>query len=592
MVCMDNTVKKNGLIYSADLKIIYGIDSDSPIFNGFVPNGAVRIESNAFSCCGLLEMSLPDSIEEVGENLFRNSKKLFHVKLPTGLKKLSPFMFAGCSFLKRVDMPFEVEEFTEGLFMDCTSLEEIPFRAGIRALPASVFAGCSALRSLVIPGTVRKIHSHSISGCKELKTIVLPEELEELASDAVENCPSLERIRISEENPVFYTSDDGYVLYKRQADGNDTVVFQIGNKIKNEIPGFNAMSDSENPSIIDYADDEEGIDEDLDLFSLGKSSVSILNGDEPAEQTVQNECEVEKVDSKDEKSMTDDVESKFAEIMSQEKHSDGEVFSIMDIPEATEEEMAASKLAPTHENEDFVPSIEIHKPVLPEVPKESSETMEDRLSEIMEQETSDFSISDIPEASEADIEADRIVAEGDFADGVENADSVLPEIHDAILKANKENYDDDEKSVMRNMILEAAKVEQIKLIPDAAEQKILFVFAENLCQGPIGKIFSKRLVKCANRLAEIHKYTSIYLFSDINLDKEKFREQFSRYIKDKSVVIACDAETLDSVSQRTLEFAKFTSVPLEKEKLAEQVELARSADSGCIKLLIQDNPED
>ncbi len=589
---MDNTVKKNGLIYSTDLKIIYGIDSDSSIFNGVVPNGAVRIESNAFSCCELLEISLPDSVEEVGENLFRNSKKLFHVKLPTGLKKLSSFMFAGCSFLKRVDMPFEVEEFTEGLFMDCTALEEIPFRAGIRTLPESVFAGCLALRSLVIPGTVKKIHSHSISGCKELKTIVLPEELEELAFDAIEDCPSLERIRISEENPMFYTSDDGSVLYKRQSDGNDAVLFQIGNKIKSELPGFNAMGDNENPSIIDYADDEEGIDEDLDLFSLGKTSVSIINADEPVDQAVQNKIEVEKVDFNDEKPVNDDMESKLAEIMSQEKRSDGEAFSIMNIPEATEEEMAASKLAPTHVSEDFVPSMEIHKPVLPAAPEESSEKMEDRLSEIMEQETYDFSISDIPEASAADIEADRIVAEGDFADGVENVDSVLPEIPDAVLKANNENYDDDEKSVMRNMILQSAKVEQINLIPETTEQRILFVFAENLCQGPIGKIFSKRLVKCANRLAEIHKYTSIYLFSDINLDNEKFKEQFCRYIKDKSVVIACDAETLDSVSQRTLDFARFTGVPLEKEKLAEQVAFARSADSGCLKLLIQDNMED
>lgn len=601
---MEETVKKNGLIYSVDLKTVYGIDSDSAEFQGIVPNGAERIEEDAFSCCDLSEISLPDSVVEVGANLFCNSKNLIRVKLPSGLKKLSPFMFYGCSSLKRIEMPLEVEEFPEGLFAECSALEEIPFRAGIRVLPENVFLSCSSLKSLVIPGTVKKICKNAISGCSELSTIVLPEELEEFEEDAITDCPELSRIRILEENTNFFTDEEGTSLFRKNPDGQNELVFEIGKKIQSEVPDFSPIPESENPSVIDYSNDAEENDDsdEIDLFSAGKKNV-IINGDNAlkngineseqksdAKEIEETNVEVSEIETAETTAENPNMDSLLAEIMSQGKLYDEGDFSIMNIPEATEEEIQAEKLTPTEHKEDFVPSIEIPKPVVHESSGETQESMDERIADIMSQEIYNFSISAIPEASQADIEADRIVAEGDFAAGVESADSSVPEI--PVSDSDEENYDDDEKAVMNNMIFESDKIEQINLIPDAEEQKILFVFAENLAEGQFGKIFSSRLVKCAKRLAEIHKYTSIYMFSGVDIENEKFRIQFSRYMKDKSVVIACSAGTLSAVDERTREFAGLIGVPLEKDALDEQVRLARSEGADCIKLLIQDNLAD
>lgn len=598
---MEETVKKNGLIYSVDLKTVYGIDSDSAEFQGIVPNGAERIEEDAFSCCDLSEISLPDSVVEVGANLFCNSKNLIRVKLPSGLKKLSPFMFYGCSSLKRIEMPLEVEEFPEGLFAECSALEEIPFRAGIRVLPENVFLSCSSLKSLVIPGTVKKICKNAISGCSELSTIVLPEELEEFEEDSITDCPELSRIRILEENTNFFTDEEGTSLFRKKPDGQNELVFEIGKKIQSEVPDFSPIPESENPSVIDYSNDAEENDDsdEIDLFSAGKKNV-IINGDNAlkngineseqksdAKEIEETNVEVSEIETAETPAENPNMDSLLAEIMSQGKLYDDGDFSIMNIPEATEEEIQAEKLTPTEHKEDFVPSIEIPKPVVHESSGETQESMDERIADIMSQEIYNFSISAIPEASQADLEADRIVAEGDFAAGVESADSSVPEI--PVSDSDEENYDDDEKAVMNNMIFESDKIEQINLIPDAEEQKILFVFAENLAEGQFGKIFSSRLVKCAKRLAEIHKYTSIYMFSGVDIENEKFRIQFSRYMKDKSVVIACSAGTLSAVDERTREFAGLIGVPLEKDALDEQVRLARSEGEDCIKLLIQDN---
>lgn len=106
---MENlTVKKNGLIYTDNFKVVVGIDTDSKEFTGVVPNGATSVEEEAFSCSGLKEVSLPDSVTYLGANLFCNCVELEAVKLPAFLKTLPPFLFCGCKSLKKVEMPLEV----------------------------------------------------------------------------------------------------------------------------------------------------------------------------------------------------------------------------------------------------------------------------------------------------------------------------------------------------------------------------------------------------------------------------------------------------------------------------------------------------
>ncbi|MDY5049550.1 MAG: leucine-rich repeat domain-containing protein, partial [Treponema porcinum] len=117
---MEEIVKKYGLLYSADLKCVLGIDSASDEFTGIVPNGAERIEEEAFSCCSVKNISLPDSVVSAGANLFCNSTELESVKLPKNLRTLPPNMFCGCKSLKKIEMPYEIDNLSEGLFAECT----------------------------------------------------------------------------------------------------------------------------------------------------------------------------------------------------------------------------------------------------------------------------------------------------------------------------------------------------------------------------------------------------------------------------------------------------------------------------------------
>lgn len=218
---------KNGLIYTPDLRTVIGVDVESGTFNGRVPFGAHFIDDEVFSECPYENVSLPDSIEKLGNNLFSGSKNLKSIKLPSYIDELPSYMLSNCTSLVKVTMPTQILGFGEGLFNGCTSLEEIPFRAGVEEIPENFCSGCTSVKSLVIPNGVTKINSCAAAFCTSLKAIVLPATLEYLADDAFKGCVAIQNIRVDGDNEKFFVKDDG-CLYEKTATGEKLKVAVSG----------------------------------------------------------------------------------------------------------------------------------------------------------------------------------------------------------------------------------------------------------------------------------------------------------------------------------------------------------------------------
>ncbi len=553
------TFKKNGLIYTDDFKVVVGIDSDSKEFTGTVPNGVTSVEEEAFSCCDLKEISLPDSVEYLGANLFCNCTELESVRLPANLKILPPFLFCGCKSLKKVEMPLEIQDFSEGLFAECASLEEIPFRFGIKTLPENVFDSCSAVKSLIIPDSVTKICANAIANCENLETIVLPAKLETVEKDWISNCPKLKHIRISDENPFFKTDEENCVLYKI-ADGEKIPLVTLENKSEESLPGFKEP-DTEN-SIITFDENEDETMDDTNIFN-------------PEPENSKNDSE---------------MDARLAEILGQNKMYDDGDFSIMDIPQATEEEIDSNILKSTEpEEERFRNDSAVQFEVPVEEKKVPEENMEDKLKDILSQNVGDFSINDIPVASEDELAANKII---EPAKAPEPQDEIEPdeEIPPASEKS-EQNSKLDEKNFMHNLVFETQKVLQQNTGIEG-EPRVLFVFAENLVSTPLGEKFSVKLQKCCTRLAKIHKFTSIYYFYNTRLENEKFRNQFMEFIADKDVLVVCDGANLYDISDRTVAFCGFVNISLAKEDILQEMKNSKNPEWKPLKLIIQDNLEE
>lgn len=599
------TSKKNGLVYTDDFKVVVGIDMESDEFTGNVPNGVTVVEEEAFSCCSLKRISLPDSVTYVGANLFCNSTELEFVRLPATLKQLSPFMFCGCKSLAEVEMPLEVEDFSEGLFAECSSLKEIPFRAGIRTLPEGVFDSCTGISSLVIPDSVTKICNGAIVNCTSLETIVLPSELEELEEGWLSDCPNLKHIRISEDNMFYKTNEESNVLYKI-TDGGDVAVLELKNKSDSSLPGFKEPDDSGSIITFDESEDET-MDETILFNGAEENEEEVVTGATEEEALSFEEPEVTPAATESASGGNPDMDARLAEILGQNKMYDDGDFSIMDIPQASDEEIASNALASTaaSDEEKFnnAPTVQV---TVHEAVEESPDDMEAKLKEIMGQNTDEFSINDIPMASEEELNANKVLETSDAHDSAEIGDSDGLGDDVAMSEAEfgdsvSEDADADEqlpepqqeinedKAFMQNLVFETQKVEQQNTGISASENRILFVFAENLVETDLGLKFSKGLQKACDRLAKIHNFTSVYYFSNTRMDNDKFASQLKDFMKDKDVLIACEGDSLYSISDRTEVMAGCLGVELTKESIENEINAAKDPSVKPLKLIVCDN---
>ena len=67
-------------------------------------------------CAENSRVVIPEGIEEIGENAFREFSCLTEVVRPRSLKRISACAFAGCANLRRVEMQFGIEEILDEAF--------------------------------------------------------------------------------------------------------------------------------------------------------------------------------------------------------------------------------------------------------------------------------------------------------------------------------------------------------------------------------------------------------------------------------------------------------------------------------------------
>ena len=184
-----------------------------------VPTGITKIANGVFAEAPVTKVILPDSVTEIGQNLFSSSETLEDVKLPSNLTSLKPFTFAGCSSLRRITMPDNITSFPEGLFWGCISLPEFPFRNGMEALEPDVFRDCESITSIQIPPSVKVIKTGALSGCTNLSTIVFPAGLENIQDRSLAGLKSLQYMRFSGDCDNFFVDENGGCLYQLTENG-------------------------------------------------------------------------------------------------------------------------------------------------------------------------------------------------------------------------------------------------------------------------------------------------------------------------------------------------------------------------------------
>ena len=134
----------NLLVNKKEKMVVFHLDQDKGAFE--IPEGIEKIEVYAFEeNRGLKEITIPDSVKEIGSGTFAWCSGLAAVRLPAGLQCVEPYVFEGCKNLKSVTIPDGVTTILFDAFRGCGNLSEVIIPASVKSIDGSAFAECKKL---------------------------------------------------------------------------------------------------------------------------------------------------------------------------------------------------------------------------------------------------------------------------------------------------------------------------------------------------------------------------------------------------------------------------------------------------------------
>lgn len=95
---------------------------------------------------------LPDGVQVVEKELFKNDQNLHAITLPEGVRVIENDAFAGCNHLTQVNLPSTLEEIKAGAFAFCDHLTKLVIPEGVTKIGRRAFFGCRKLKDLYFLG--------------------------------------------------------------------------------------------------------------------------------------------------------------------------------------------------------------------------------------------------------------------------------------------------------------------------------------------------------------------------------------------------------------------------------------------------------
>ena len=167
------------------------------ITNVTIPDSVNSIGDYAFSNCESLEnVAIPDSVTSIGEWAFYYCKSLECVTIPDSVTSIGKWAFSFCTYLESVTIPNSVASIGKSAFRDCKSLKCVMIPDSVTFIGEGAFSECASLRSMKIPDSVTSIGDYAFSNCTSLESLTIPDSVTSIGMSAFSDCTSLESVTI------------------------------------------------------------------------------------------------------------------------------------------------------------------------------------------------------------------------------------------------------------------------------------------------------------------------------------------------------------------------------------------------------------
>lgn len=158
-------------------EVIYSAGTKKPI--------PMPLQSPSYSAVNksITKTILPDSIEELPNNLFYYNSMLSDVTIPPNVKKIGYYAFSGTA-IKEVILPDTLIELDHSAFSECKQLQSIVLsnNPDFTAIPNDSFRNCWNVKEITIPSQITSIGSRAFFGTS-ISHVDIPKSVTTMGSD-------------------------------------------------------------------------------------------------------------------------------------------------------------------------------------------------------------------------------------------------------------------------------------------------------------------------------------------------------------------------------------------------------------------------
>ena len=113
-------------------------------------------------------VSVPDTVEIIGESAFEDNTRIELVVLPNTVKKIEAYAFWGCDNLDTVVLGRGLTEVGDYAFAGCKGVKQMSIPANVTSIGIQSFGDCVNMTDISIPAETLNIHETAFDGCCRL----------------------------------------------------------------------------------------------------------------------------------------------------------------------------------------------------------------------------------------------------------------------------------------------------------------------------------------------------------------------------------------------------------------------------------------
>ena len=145
--------------YCSEDGVVYSKNKDTLCYAGVaagaysIPNGVVFIGDTAAFGAAITSLTLPASVEKIGDEAFQDCEQLQTITFLGSIKEIGHSTFRGCHSLNRVTIPEGLKKISASAFSSCTGLRSVTIPKSVTMIEWGAFEACDALLDVYYAGS-------------------------------------------------------------------------------------------------------------------------------------------------------------------------------------------------------------------------------------------------------------------------------------------------------------------------------------------------------------------------------------------------------------------------------------------------------